>query len=240
MLCEIYLCDEEVLENPILFYFFYFRNRYFRQTMDFNNEHILIAQLKEGNRKAFTFLIDLYHHKLCVYANSLIDNHIQAEDIVQNVFLSLWEKRERFDVSNSIQSFLYKAVYNEFIDQYRKTQTALRIEYIYIEYLNSLVIDSNSEDIEKLIARVKESINGLPPKCKQVFELSKKEGLTNIEISEYLNVGVKAVEANITRAFKILRTDLQNKIKLLLFVLFDLKLSRFSGKRIVGPHLDLQ
>ena len=193
--------------------------------MNFNNNHTLINQLKKGNKKAFSFLIDNYHHGLCVYANNLINNNIQAEDVVQNVFLHLWEKRERLNANHSIQSFLYKAVYNEFIDQFRKTQAVLRIEKKYIEYLDSLIIDSNKEDTEELITNVKEIIKKLPPKCKQVFELSKKEGLTNVEISEYLDVSVKAVEAQITKAFKILRVKLRDRIKPILFLLFDLKLS---------------
>lgn len=191
--------------------------------MSLNNKKSLIEDLKKGDRKAFTVLIDHYHHKLCVYANSLINNSIQAEDVVQNVFVNLWEKRSKLDSSYSIQSFLYRSVYNEFIDQYRKTQSVMKIEKKYIEYLNSFVIDEDKEDIQKLIKLVKVIIQDLPPKCKKIFELSKKEGLTNIEISEHLNVSVKAVEAQITKAFKILKVKVGDKIKSILFLIFDLR-----------------
>lgn len=188
--------------------------------MDFNNTSLLITQLQKGNQKAFSFLIDTYHHKLCVYANSLINNHIQAEDVVQNVFIHLWEKRSKLNSSQPIQRFLYKAVYNEFIDQYRKTQSVMRIEKMYIEQLNSFTInEDNTDDIEKLIILVKKIIQDLPPKCKQIFELSKKEGLSNIEIAEYLNITVKAVEAQITRAFSIIRKKANEKTELILLLL---------------------
>ena len=191
--------------------------------MNFNNTFFLTTRLKEGDKKAYAFLIDNYHHKLCVYANSLINNHIQSEDIVQNVFINLWVKRAKLDPRQSIKSFLYKSVYNEFIDQYRKTQSVMKIEKMYIDYINSIVIDENEEDLQKLIIQVKEIIQNLPPKCKQVFELSKKEGLTNIEISEYLNITIKAVEAQITRAFNTIRKELKDNTRFILFLLFEVK-----------------
>ena len=67
---------------------------------------------------------------------------------------------------------------------------------------------------------VKKEIDKLPPKCKQTFLLSKKEGLTNIEIAEYLNVSIKSVEAHITKAFSILRKSIGNKVEGILFLLF--------------------
>ncbi|WP_298780001.1 RNA polymerase sigma factor [uncultured Polaribacter sp.] len=191
--------------------------------MNFKNTYFLTNRLKEGDKKAYAFLIDNYHHKLCVYANSLINNHTQSEDIVQNVFVNLWVKRAKLDPKQSIKSFLYKSVYNEFIDQYRKTQSVMKIEKMYIDYINSIVLDEDKEDTQKLIKQVKIIIQNLPPKCKHVFELSKKEGLTNIEISEHLNVTVKAVEAQITRAFSIIRKKLKGKTDLILFLLFDVK-----------------
>ena len=108
----------------------------------------------------------------------------------------------------------------------------MKIEKKYIEYLNSVVIDEDPEKIEKLIKLVKEATKSLPPKCKQVFELSKKEGLTNIEISEHLSISVKAVEAQITKAFTIIRKKLKDNMTFLLFLLLDFKAlsNRFLNK----------
>ncbi|WP_243456827.1 sigma factor-like helix-turn-helix DNA-binding protein [Polaribacter batillariae] len=74
--------------------------------------------------------------------------------------------------------------------------------------------------LEKLILLVKKEIENLPPKCKKTFVLSKQEGLTNIEIAEYLNISIKSVEAHITKAFSILRKTLGNKTNGVLFLLF--------------------
>ena len=194
---------------------------------DFNNNDVLIESLKNGDERAYAFLIDSYHHKLCVYANSLVKNIYSAEDIVQNVFIKVWEQRERLKSDHAIKSFLYKLVYNEFIDLYRKNQSLFSLEKSYYDALNSIVLEDDSESLQRVINVVNKEIQSLPPKCKEVFILSKKEGLTNIEIAEHLDISIKTVEAQITKAFSILRSSLEEKIKTFLFLLFGKKRNCF-------------
>ena len=80
------------------------------------NNSIFIEALKSGDSKAYTVLVDIYHHKLCIYAYSLINDQSAAEDLVQNVFIRTWKKRNQLKSDFEIRSFLYKSVYNEFID----------------------------------------------------------------------------------------------------------------------------
>jgi len=192
---------------------------------DYNDNDILIESLKNGDEKEYNYLIDTYHHKLCVYANSLVKNIYSAEDIVQNVFIKVWEQRTRLKTNHAIKSFLYKLVYNEFIDLYRKNQSLFSLEKSYYDALNSIVLEDDSESLQRVINVVDKEIQNLPPKCKEVFILSKKEGLTNIEIAEHLDVSIKTVEAQITKAFSILRSSLDDKIKNFLFLLFSKKKS---------------
>ncbi|NMH24239.1 RNA polymerase sigma factor [Flavobacterium solisilvae] len=196
---------------------------------DYNDNEILIECLKGDDKNAFTYLIDSYHNRLCVYANSLVKNIYNAEDIVQNVFLRTWEQRSQLKSNHSIKSFLYKSVYNEFIDQYRKNQYLISLEKSYFDALNEVVSEDNSETINEVITVVKKEIQNLPPRCKEVFILSKQEGLTNIEIAEYLNVSIKTVEAQITKAFSILRLTMAEKVKGFLFLLFGYKKSIFRN-----------
>jgi RNA polymerase sigma-70 factor (family 1) len=186
---------------------------------DYNDNNILIKSLKNGDEQAYNYLIDTYHHKLCVYANSLIKNIYSAEDIVQNVFIKVWEQRTRLKSDHAIKSFLYKLVYNEFIDLYRKNQSLFSIEKTYYDALNTVVIEDDSESFQRILKVVNKEIESLPTKCKEVFILSKKEGLTNIEIAEHLDVSIKTVEAQITKAFSILRSSLEERIKNALFIL---------------------
>ncbi|PBI84753.1 ECF RNA polymerase sigma factor SigW [Flavobacterium sp. ACN2] len=190
---------------------------------DYSDNTILIESLQNGDESAYTYLIDTYHHKLCVYANSLVKNVYSAEDIVQNVFIKVWEQRTRLKVDHSLKSFLYKLVYNEFIDLYRKNQSLFSLEKSYYDALNGIVPEEDSESFQRVLNAVNKEIQNLPPKCKEVFILSKKEGLTNIEIAEHLDVSIKTVEAQITKAFSILRTSLEERVKSVLFLLFSAK-----------------
>lgn len=190
---------------------------------DYNDNNVLIEALRNGDEKAYAYLIDTYHHKLCVYANSLVKNIYSAEDIVQNVFIKVWEQRTRLKSDHTLKSFLYKLVYNEFIDLYRKNQSLFSLEKSYYDALNSIVFEDDSESFQRVLNVVNKEIQNLPPKCKEVFILSKKEGLTNIEIAEHLDVSVKTVEAQITKAFSLLRSSLEEKVKNVLFLLFGKK-----------------
>lgn len=193
------------------------------KTDDYSDNNVLIESLRDGDEKAYTYLIDTYHHKLCVYANSLVKNIYSAEDIVQNVFIKVWEQRTRLKSEHAIKSFLYKLVYNEFIDLYRKNQSLFSLEKTYYDALNTVVLEDDNESFQRILKVVNKEIESLPPKCKEVFILSKKEGLTNIEIAEHLDVSIKTVEAQITKAFSILRSSLEERIKNVLFLVFGKK-----------------
>ena len=180
----------------------------------------LVDGLRGGDENAYAYLVEHYNHRLCVYANSLINDRVIAQDIVQNVFLKTWEKRDRLQQGLSIKSYLYKSVYNEFVDQYRKNQSVTALERKYIQGLEAVVEDKDEEALEHLIVLVKKSIQELPPRCKEIFILSKKEGLSNFEIAEHLDLSKKTIEHQITKAFKILRERLGNKYETLFFLAF--------------------
>jgi len=186
----------------------------------FLNDKEFISSLKKGDSKGYQFLVTSYHQKLCVYANSLTNDSDLAEDIVQNVFMSIWKNRNKLKDQFAVKSYLYKSVYNEFIDQYRKKKAVLTLEKKHIDALTYIVEEEDEKSLEKLISIVKKEIDKLPPKCKQTFLLSKEEGLTNLEISEYLNISIKSVEAHITKAFSVLRKSIGNKVNGILFLLF--------------------
>ena len=199
----------------------------------FSNSIFLIRRLKNGDEAAYTYLVDTHHQRLCTFANSLVNDSHQAQDIVQNVFFGLWKKRRGLPDDFNIGSFLSSSVYNEFIDQYRKKQSILTLEKKYIEALQLVNEEKDSETIEQLVSIVKEEIMTLPPKCKKVFVLSRQEGLTNIEISEYLKISIKTVEGHITRAFSILREKVGDRTEILLFLLFGSN-RKFTTHKLSG------
>ena len=167
---------------------------------------VLIKGLKIGDSKAYSFMVDHYHNKLCVYAYQLTNDRDHAKDIVQNVFVNIWTIRQKLKDEFPVKSYLYRSVYNEFLNQERSRRNTVSLDKKNIEALSSIVEEEDERSLERLMYLVKKEIENLPPKCKEVFLMSKNEGLTNIEIAEYLNVSVKSVEAHITKAFILLRT----------------------------------
>jgi len=186
----------------------------------FQNNTVLIEHLIKGNEKAYIYLIKSYHKTLFVYALSLCNDHDMSEDIVQNVLMRTWEFRENLKTNHSIKGFLYKSIYNEFINLYHRNQSISALEKVYVEALNEIIDNKNTDSLKKKIDLISEEIENLPTKCKQTFLLSKKDGLTNMEIAEYLDISIKSVEAHITKAYAIIRKKVGAKIYNILFLLF--------------------
>ena len=196
--------------------------------INFINEVTFVKALKKGDSKAYTHLVENYHHRLCTYAFGLIGDHDLSEDIVQNVFIKIWKQRKMLRDDVDLKNYLYKAVYNGFIDQYRRRGPVFSLEKVHIDALQVFVQEDPENSLERLIALVKKEIENLPPKCRQTFLLSKQEGLTNIEIAEYLNISTKSVEGHITKAFSILRKTLDDKMNGIFLLLFGVDLRRKS------------
>lgn len=181
----------------------------------------LIYSLKNGEESAYAYLLKSYHKRLFTYLLTLTHNDAIAEDIIQNVFLKLWEYRENLNPEYAIQNFLYKSCYNEFVNQYKKKQRLTFFEKTYIETIESVMENNDISLLEKKHELIFQGVHLLPDKCAEVFILSKKEGLTNNEIAEYLSLSLKTVEGHLTKAYSILREQLGAKIISILFMLFD-------------------
>ena len=169
-----------------------------------NNNH-LYKNLQENDPLAWRQIINLYSDRLYAYALSLSSDHDVASDIVQQVFINLFESKHRIDPKYSLKSFLYRSTYNLFVDNYRKKKSMSLIHEQYYHLLDQFVTNTDEEDISKKINLLNDLIETLPLKTKEVFILSKSDGLTNAEISEILDISIKTVEGHITRAFKLLR-----------------------------------
>lgn len=187
--------------------------------MYYNNNSVLIDHLKSGNEEAYEYLMNEYYSGLGAYALGLTKDKFKAEDIVQNVFFKVWKKRETLSEINSIKNFLYKSVYNEFIDDYRKNKNLTIMDESHINHLNTIVEDINPDEFLTLIDIVKKEIDNLPPKCKTIFKLAKFEGLTYREIAEYQNISLRTVENHMIKAFSIIRDKIGDKVEAILFLI---------------------
>ena len=167
--------------------------------------NIIISKLQQGDQKTWREIVDRLSDQLFGYALSLCSDHSIASDIVQQAFISLYEYRFKLKPDYPLKSFLYKTVYNKFINYYHKEKSLSRLHeqyhHILQEYLNT-----NSDDyIKKRIQIINLIIEDLPKKTKKVFILKKKRGFSNEEISINLSISVKTVEAHITKAFRLIK-----------------------------------
>lgn len=181
-------------------------------------EHtVQVAQLAQRNEMAFEIVFKQYFKPLHAYATSIIRNQEAAEGIVQHIFLNLWEKAGQLNLSPGIAAYLYKSVHNHSLN-YLKHQK-VRTSYHQFAMANHSTSQENTSrkvlltDLEK---RYRKVLADLPEQCRTIFQLSRFEELRNHEIAEKLGISIKTVEAQITKALKILRSRLAEFIPLLL------------------------
>ena len=180
-------------------------------------ESELYIQFKEGRESAFESLFKELYAPLSGYARKYLSDLDQAEEMVQDVFCNLWEKRQNLNITTSISSYLYTSVRNRCLNEIRRQKNTSIQDAHEIEAVADY--SSKIEEIE-LDERIEKAIQELPEMSRKVFEMSRMEGMKYKEISEKLNIGIKAVEANMSRALKKLRTDLKDYIVgLILFFL---------------------
>ena len=139
------------------------------------------------------------------YANRLFLEEAAAKDLVQECFIKLWEQREKAPSILNLKNYLYRSVYNGFIDEKRKKKLHVSIEERHASLLFEYLGESSSEMLDEKAQQLMKVIDSLPPRCKETFLLSKKEGLDHVEIASYMGVSLKTVEAQIMKAYRILR-----------------------------------
>ena len=186
----------------------------------YNNNEALIQDLSKGKEEAYIFLLEKYHRKLFAYTLTLIDDRALAQDIVQNVFIKTWKFRKKLKANYPIQSFLYKMAYHEFVDEYRQGKKLLPLEDKYYKHMFEVVEETNEYKLERFLGLLSKEIEKLPPKCREIFRLSKQEGLTNKEISEHLSISVRTVEVQIRKAYNRLRDSLGDQYETVFFLLY--------------------
>ncbi|KAB1068155.1 RNA polymerase sigma-70 factor [Tamlana haliotis] len=177
---------------------------------------LLILNFKKGNTSAFKYFFEKYHSKLTSFINSYTNNPELTQDIVQDAFVTLWESRDKIDSSKSIAPYLYKIAYNIFINNYRKH---VKESKMLDALMYKTLIDLSEEDTdlqEKKLKQITEAIEILPPKCKKVFQMSKLQGYKYAEIAIMLNISVKTVEAQMGKAFAIIRERIKKTGPLIL------------------------
>lgn len=169
------------------------------------------------NKDVFDSVFREHYLMLKNYAWQYVFEESIAEDIVQDVFIHLWERRQSLKFKVSIKSYLYTSVYNRCLNHIKHEKVSLKFKKVESEedkikqaFYDNLPSSKEKYTDSDFIQKVKKKINELPEQQQRVFILSRKFNLKNKQIADFLNISVKAVEKNMSKALQFLRNQLKN------------------------------
>ena len=175
-----------------------------------DSETHIIKGIRAGRESAFDQLFQEYYRSLSVFALKYISDLEVAKEIVQDLFVHLYENRKSLFISTSLESYLYQSVRNRCLNQIKQQKTQKKHLDQYQSEQESTV------DLEDLIRETElehhifKVVSSLPPQCQNIFNMSRVKGLSNSEIAEQLNISKRTVETQISNALKVLREKLGN------------------------------
>ena len=168
----------------------------------------LLARLKDGDHAAFDEIFRTWYEPVVRSANRVLHDPGVAEELSQDVFLELWRRRDTLAPDSSVPGYLMQAVRNRALNHLRHLQVQKK-SVVFVEALSEPAERADAAlDRSELAAAVAQAIADLPPRTREVFVMSRERNLRYSEIAEALGVSVKAVEANMSRALRMLRESL--------------------------------
>ncbi|MCW0483881.1 RNA polymerase sigma factor [Gaoshiqia sediminis] len=173
-------------------------------------KRILVKQLKSDNKHAINELYQLYSSRLYRFAFGYLKSEADTLDIIQEVFIRLWNSRHQLKDDTNLEAFLFAVAKNTIISIFRKKIT----EIAYLEDLK-LLVTQNSSDTESqveynlLSEKITQLVSQLPEQRRRIFILSKDKGYTNQAIANELHISIKTVEDHMTKARKFLKENLK-------------------------------
>jgi RNA polymerase sigma-70 factor (ECF subfamily) len=193
------------------------------QKINGTEESMLVELIRSGHHESFRDLFNFYYPGLVLYATQLTTNKTQSEEIVQDFFVRFWERHHMLKPANSLKNYLFTSVRNSCFNYLRHQK--IKAEYINeLEQLSldHLLYDPDLYVVSELQETIIRAIEALPERCREVFVMSRFKGKRNEEIAADLQISVRTVETQISKALKTLRVQLKDYIGLLL--LFGIKL----------------
>lgn len=183
------------------------------------------------NDKEFSVLFKKYYTQLCTFSYKYVRNTQDAEDIVEDVFCRLYEKKDEIFIKDSLRSFLYRCAANKSLDYLKSATNKQEILENCLNassldfFVNQMIINRSEKeyDYNLLVETVNATVDSLPQQTRCVFRMSRDENLTNKQIAEKLNISVKTVEKHMTRALSTLRAKMveYNFLSLAIFLLLE-------------------
>jgi RNA polymerase sigma-70 factor (family 1) len=181
-----------------------------------------LTLLINGDQKAFEAIYDHFSDRLYRYVYSRVRIKETCEEIVQEIFVSLWSKRESLEITNSLESYLYGAAKHKILSHIRSTGVREKYAADFTRFTAERVDNSSEEllELKDLQHTIDESISELPEKCQRAFRMSRMEHETIQRIAERMNISTRTVENYISLALRHLRTSLGNLLGVIILVLY--------------------
>jgi len=162
--------------------------------------------LGENPEKGYASIFDNYYSAMCAFAMKYVDNSFEAEQCAMDVFLKIWEKRKELEIKTDLKYYLFASVRNRALDLIRKNSRKSSLDSEAFKHIPAADPDPEERLYWKnAVFRVEAAIDDLPKRCKRIFLMSRHDGKKYHEIASELNLSVKTVETQISRALKSLR-----------------------------------
>lgn len=174
------------------------------------------------NEAAFERLFTSHFKRLFAYALTIVKEEMAAEEMVQNVFFKIWEKKGRVDIQTSVEAYLYRSVYHESLNylKHKKVKAAYQSHTVY-HSKNQTDNASSKVQLSELQQKLETALGELPEQCRTIFQMSRFEELKYQEIADRLGISIKTVENQMGKALKILRVKLADYLPLVIAFLID-------------------
>ncbi len=179
----------------------------------------LLSAMQQGSKTAFDTLFKRYYPMLCAYCHRFVELE-DAEEIVQDIMLWLWENRQSQIIETSLNQYLFKSVYHRSINAIAHNETKKRIDTLFYKETQEILQDTNFYQIEELTRRIKDAVASLPPAYQESFVMHRFNNMSYKEIAEKLEVSPKTIDYRIQQALKILRIELKDYLPTILTLLY--------------------
>ena len=184
-----------------------------------SDNDFLLSAVQRGDQKAFDTLFRRYYPMLCAYGHRFVELE-DAEEIVQDSLLWIWENRETLVIESSLNSYLFKMVYRRALNKLAHIDATQRADTRFYEEMQEMLQDTDYYQIEELAKRIEDAVAALPESYRVAFVMHRFRDMSYKEIAETLGVSPKTIDYRIQQALKQLRVDLKDYLPLLLPLLF--------------------
>ncbi len=177
----------------------------------------ILLRFKHGDSNAFKVLYERYFEVAYFYVLSHVNDRLDAEDIVEELFLNIWEKRESIVIKKSFKYYLLKSAHNRVINYFKSSKTKIQKEFETLDEEVQLFTEADYKDVsdnylltQELREHIVIAVNKLPIKCRRIFKLSRQYNLNYSQIADKLGVSINTVEKQISIALAKLRKELKD------------------------------